>query len=95
MAGAIAEIQQMRAAARRAEQPFAMGGMGSLYVGQPSWDVGPGCVSGKPDALADAIAQQVNVGVTHVQLRFPCRSSNELVDQIAAFGAEVLPLTQA
>jgi probable F420-dependent oxidoreductase len=94
MAAAIDEIQQMRDAAGRSEQPFAMGGMASLYVGEPTWDVGPWTVSGKPDALADAIAEQARIGVTHVQLRFPSRSSSELVNQVTAFGAEVLPLTQ-
>jgi hypothetical protein len=94
MATAIDEIQRMRDAAGRSEQPFAMGGMASLYVGQPTWDVGPWTVSGKPDALAEAIAEQSRIGVTHVQLRLPSRSSSELLDQVAAVGAEVLPLTQ-
>jgi hypothetical protein len=33
--------------------------------------------------------------VTHLQVRFPSRTLAELVDQVAAFGAEVGPLLAA
>ena len=81
----------MREAAGRADGPFAMGGMGRFYVGDPGRDVGR-CVTGKPEALAEALAQQAAIGVTHVGLRFPSNSAGELVEQIEAFGAEVVPL---
>jgi probable F420-dependent oxidoreductase len=95
MTAAIEEIRRLRDAAGRAELPFAMGGGASLYVGEPAWDVGPHCVTGKPEALADALTAQSAIGVTHLQLRFPARSSGELLEQIAAFGDEVLPLTRS
>jgi probable F420-dependent oxidoreductase len=91
MAAAIEEIHRMRAGAGRADGPFAMGGMARLYVGDPGREVGP-CVTGKPEALAEALAQQAALGVTHVGLRFPSSSAGELVDQIEAFGTEVVPL---
>jgi probable F420-dependent oxidoreductase len=91
MAAAIQEIQSMREAAGRADLPFAMGGMTRLYVGDPEWEVGP-CVSGKPDALAEALAGLAAIGVTHAQLKFPSRSAAELVDQLSAFSADVVPL---
>jgi hypothetical protein len=34
----------------------------------------------------------VELGVSHLQLRFPSRSAAELCDQMAAFGQEVGPL---
>ena len=91
MPAAIQEIRSMREAAGRADLPFAMGGMARLYVGDPAWEVGP-CVSGKPDALADSLAGLAAIGVTHAQLKFPARSATELVDQLSAFGSEVVPL---
>ncbi len=93
MAAAIEEIRRLREAAGRAALPFAMGGGASLYVGKPEWDVGPNCVSGTPDALAEALIGQSAIGVTHLQVRFLSRSCSEMVDQIAAFATEVLPLT--
>jgi probable F420-dependent oxidoreductase len=91
MSAAITEIQRLRDAAGRSDKPFAMGGMTRLYVGDPGWDVGPG-VTGKPQALAEALAQQASIGVTHLQIKFPSRSVDELIDQISAFGSEVAPL---
>ncbi len=91
MESAIREISQMREEAGRAGQPFAINGMARYYVGEPTWDVGP-CLSGKPGALADAVAAQAAIGVTHMQVKFPARSVDELVEQITAFGSEVIPL---
>ena len=91
MVAAISEIRQLREAAGRTDRPFAMGGRARVYVGDPGRDVGP-CVRGKPERLAEALADQAAMGVTHLQVRFPSRRSQELVDQILAFGADVLPL---
>jgi probable F420-dependent oxidoreductase len=63
-----------------------------LYVGTPSWDVNRPCVSGAPEQIADALRQWAKVGVNHLQVRFPSRDVDELVDQIEHFGAEVGPL---
>lgn len=91
MAAAVAEINRLRESAGRADRPFAMGGMMSMYVGEPGWDVGWG-VTGKPEALAEAVANEAGVGVTHMQVRFPSRTCAELLDQMAAFSEEVAPL---
>jgi probable F420-dependent oxidoreductase len=63
-----------------------------LYVGDPAWDVNRPCVSGSPDQLADALNRWAAVGVNHLQVRFPSRGVDELVDQVIAFGEQVGPL---
>jgi probable F420-dependent oxidoreductase len=63
-----------------------------LYVGEPSWDLGRSAVTGSADQIAEALRAWVAVGVNHLQVRFASRSADELIDQIAAFGATVGPL---
>ena len=63
-----------------------------VYVGEPSWDVNRPCESGSPEQIAAALNQWANVGVNHLQVRFPSRGVDELVDQITAFGEQVGPL---
>jgi probable F420-dependent oxidoreductase len=66
-----------------------------LYVGDPSWDVNRPCVSGSPEQLAAELNKWAAVGVNHLQVRFPSRGVDELVDQITAFGEQVGPLLGA
>jgi probable F420-dependent oxidoreductase len=63
-----------------------------LYVGDPAWDLNRPCVSGSPEQLADVLNRWAAVGVNHLQVRFPSRGVDELVDQIGAFGEQVGPL---
>jgi probable F420-dependent oxidoreductase len=63
-----------------------------LYVGQPSWDVDRPCVSGSPEEVADSLRAWAKVGVNHLQVRFPSRDVDELVEQVETFGREVGPL---
>lgn len=63
-----------------------------LHVGTPSWDVGRPCLSGPAEQLADSLREFAAMGVRHIQVRFPSRTVDELVDQITAFGADVGPL---
>jgi probable F420-dependent oxidoreductase len=63
-----------------------------LYVGQPSWDVDRPCVSGSPEQIADSLRAWAKVGVNHLQVRFPSRDADELVEQVETFGREVGPL---
>jgi probable F420-dependent oxidoreductase len=63
-----------------------------LYVGEPKWDVNRPCVSGAPEQLADNLNRWAAVGVNHLQVRFPSRGVEELVDQVTAFGEQVGPL---
>jgi len=62
------------------------------YVGEPGWEVGPGVLSGRPDAIAESLRGYAAMGVNQLQVRFKARSAGELCDQISAFGAEVGPL---
>lgn len=65
-----------------------------LYVGTPppGLDLPPGTVSGPPGRLAEHLAGYAEAGAGQVQVRFPSRAAGELVDQVAAFGEEVVPL---
>jgi probable F420-dependent oxidoreductase len=66
----------------------------SLHVGNPPTgaELPPGTVSGPAEALAEYLSPFTAAGVGQVQVRFPARSATELCDQVAAFGAEVIPL---
>jgi alkanesulfonate monooxygenase SsuD/methylene tetrahydromethanopterin reductase-like flavin-dependent oxidoreductase (luciferase family) len=63
-----------------------------IYVGDPSWDLGRPAVTGSPEQIADAMRAWTKLGVNHLQVRFPSRSVEELVDQVTAFGTTVGPL---
>jgi probable F420-dependent oxidoreductase len=76
-----------------AAEPFDIGTICELlYVGTPGWDVGGRVITGEPQKLAEAIRAFGDMGVDHVQIRFKVRSCDELLDQMARFGAEVGPL---
>jgi len=92
MAGGIARLRALREAAGRADDPFVVGALsGPMYVGSPSWEVGRAVV-GPPERLAEYLQGLVDVGVGQIQVRFRSRDAGELCDQLAAFGAEVMPL---
>jgi alkanesulfonate monooxygenase SsuD/methylene tetrahydromethanopterin reductase-like flavin-dependent oxidoreductase (luciferase family) len=63
-----------------------------LYVGDPTWDVSRPVISGSVEQLAESLREYAAMGVSHLQVRFPSRSADELVDQVRAFGTEVGPL---
>ncbi|MDT0464297.1 LLM class F420-dependent oxidoreductase [Streptomyces gibsoniae] len=87
----IARLRQIREEAGL-DAPFTVGAIAEpLYVGAPGWDVGPRTVSGAPEAVADSLRAYRAMGVHRIQVRFRSRSRTELIDQIAAFGAEVAP----
>jgi probable F420-dependent oxidoreductase len=66
---------------------FAVGGGFSCYVGQPSFEVPPTVVCGSVEQIQEAVDAQAGLGITHSQVRFPSRSLDELLDQVAAFAA--------
>ena len=77
----------------RPGDPIAIGALaGPLHVGEASWDLPRGTVSGSPEALAEHLGRWRQLGVSHVQLRFPSRSATETCDQMAAFAETVEPL---
>ncbi|MDT0388429.1 TIGR03619 family F420-dependent LLM class oxidoreductase [Streptomyces dubilierae] len=89
--GQIARIRELRAQAR-VPGPFTVGAITEpLYVGTPRWDVGRRTLAGGPRELAESLRAYRAMGVDQVQVRFRSRDRRELIDQIAAFGAEVAP----
>jgi probable F420-dependent oxidoreductase len=63
----------------------------AMYVGEPSWDVARGTITGPPEKLAASMNEYGAMGVAHLQVRFQSRSIDELCDQIERFGTEVGP----
>jgi hypothetical protein len=79
----------------RAGAPLDIGGIANaLHVGTPSpgLELPAGTVAGPAEQVAEYLRPFRDAGVGQVQVRFPSRSVGELCDQIAAFGAEVIPL---
>ncbi|MEW2530716.1 TIGR03619 family F420-dependent LLM class oxidoreductase [Streptomyces sp. NPDC047071] len=92
MPARIGELRRLRERAGIAE-PITVGALTEpLYVGDPSWPVGRRTLTGKPEALADSLRAYAAMGVHQIQVRFRSRSRSELIDQMAAFGAQVAPL---
>ncbi len=88
----VAELLALRQQLRDGA-PIAIGALpGTFHVGQPSWELPRGTVSGSPDKIAEDLSEVVALGVSHLQLRFPSRSVEEMCDQMAAFGEGVGPL---
>ncbi len=86
-------IRERRADAGRGDDLIDIGALaGVLYVGEPSWDVGQQTLAGPPAKLAHVLGKYAALGVGQVQVRFRSRSASELIDQIRAFGTDVLPL---
>jgi alkanesulfonate monooxygenase SsuD/methylene tetrahydromethanopterin reductase-like flavin-dependent oxidoreductase (luciferase family) len=62
------------------------------HVGDASWDLPKGVLSGPPARIVDFANTRLGaLGVSHLQVRLMARSCDELCDQITAFGAEVGP----
>jgi len=75
------------------DEPIDLGVIAeTIYVGDPAWDVGTRAITGAPAHVADRLNEFGAMGVSHVQVRFRSRSLLEHLDQMAAFGAEVIPL---
>ena len=87
------QLQAGREAAGRADLPMMIGHITPfLYVGDPTFDVGPGTISGTPVAIAEQILAKTATGVNQLQVRFKARSCDELCEQMIAFSADVAPL---
>jgi probable F420-dependent oxidoreductase len=63
-----------------------------LYVGTPSWDVGPNRVTGSPERIAESLREAYDLGCNVLHLHFRSRDRAEYEDQLAAFGRDVAPL---
>lgn len=87
----IARIRELREQAG-VQGTFTVGAIVEpLYVGTPRWEVGRRTLTGGPQELAESLRAYRAMGVHQIQVRFRSRSRGELIDQIAAFGAEVAP----
>ncbi len=62
-----------------------------LYVGEPAWPVGRRTLGGPGERIAASLREYAAMGVGQIQVRFRSRSARELLDQMAAFAAEVAP----
>jgi probable F420-dependent oxidoreductase len=64
-----------------------------VYVGHPSWDVSDRpTLRGSPDELAANLRSLHDLGINHVQVRFRARGTDEVLDQMSAWSADVAPL---
>ncbi|MEW2081594.1 LLM class F420-dependent oxidoreductase [Streptomyces sp. NPDC005283] len=89
-----AQIATLKALREEAgvHEPIEIGAITEpLYVGETDWEVGRRTLSGKPDALAESLRAYAAMGVHQIQVRFRSRSRAELIDQMAAFAADVVP----
>ncbi|MFJ9615614.1 TIGR03619 family F420-dependent LLM class oxidoreductase [Streptomyces noursei] len=90
--GQIGRLLRAREAAGIAE-PIEIGAIAEpVYVGEPGWDVGRRTLVGAPERIAASLREYGAMGVRQIQVRFRSRGRSELVEQMAAFGAEVGPL---
>ncbi|MFN8052466.1 MAG: LLM class flavin-dependent oxidoreductase [Acidimicrobiales bacterium] len=86
MRAAIDVVRQTRRAVRP-DEPFDLGiNSEPIYVGTPTWDSGPFTLSGEPSTVAARLTNYAGLGASHIQVRFPARSADELVEQIGRFG---------
>ena len=88
------QIAAIRAHRRRVrgDVPIEIGDNSEwLYLGRPSFELGPNSRSGSGAELAASLRELHALGVSHCGVRFRSRSCDELVDQIGAFAAEVMP----
>ncbi|MEU9099641.1 LLM class F420-dependent oxidoreductase [Streptomyces sp. NPDC048361] len=89
-----AQIGRLRELREQAgvDEPITVGAITeALYVGEPGWEAGRRTLTGKPEALAESLRAYRAMGVDQIQVRFRSRGCDELIDQMAAFGAEVAP----
>ncbi|MFB6570642.1 TIGR03619 family F420-dependent LLM class oxidoreductase [Streptomyces noursei] len=90
--GQIAKVRRLREAAG-VDEPIEIGAIVEpVYVGNAGWDVGRRTLVGAPERIAASLREYGAMGVHQIQVRFRSRGRAELVEQVAAFGAEVGPL---
>jgi len=66
-----------------------------IHVGEPAGRLPQGTIAGPPEAIAESLNEYGAMGVNHLQVRLAAKSSEQLCDQIEAFGTEVGPLLKA
>ena len=71
---------------------------GAVYIGDPPEGLflpGWPYIGGSPDQVAESLRYAHELGTSVLFLFFRSRDASEYIDQIARFGAEVLPLLEA
>lgn len=92
MPAAIARIRALREQARGGA-PIELGMNGPwLYLGRPYAALDPTTRTGSAAEIAEIFRAIKQLGIAHSGVRFRSRSCDELLDQIEAFGRDVLPL---
>jgi alkanesulfonate monooxygenase SsuD/methylene tetrahydromethanopterin reductase-like flavin-dependent oxidoreductase (luciferase family) len=92
MDAAITRIRSLREEAGRSDQPFAIGGGTSIFIGKPDFELAPHFVVGPPERAAEHLASLAASGVTHPQIRFGSNSYEGFLSQIELFGGRTVPL---
>ncbi len=88
----VAQLNELRQELRGGA-PIEIGALaGVFHMGEPDRELPRGTVSGSAERIAENLSELIDMGVSHIQMRFPSRSLEELCDQIAAFGDQVGPL---
>lgn len=92
MAELVPRLLELREQLRPGE-PIAIGALGgALHVGRATWELPRSTFCGPPESVAEHLDWWRQLGVSHVQVRFPGRSASEVCDQMAAFAETVMPL---
>lgn len=74
------------------DDPLTIGHIGGMcYIGTPTHDVSPYAMTGSGESIAERLHASIPGGAHLVQIMFSARSASEFCDQVAAFGAEVIP----
>ncbi len=72
---------------------FAVGHISMpVHVGEAKWDVGTHTITGAPAQIAERLLDGLDPMVNQMQVRVVARSVDEFCDQLASFGAEVMPM---
>lgn len=92
MAAGIATIRDLRAHAGL-DGDFAIGTITPfLHPGSAGHELPRGTLQGSPERLAEPLRNEVDLGVTHLQVRFATASVAGQIEAIEAFAEDVVPL---
>jgi len=89
----LATIREAAERAGRSDATFDIGIMPPrIHVGEPRYDLGAWPhLTGEPARIAEALRAVLATGANVLHVKFRSRSRDELLDQMAAFAADVAP----